>query len=101
MSDEKEVIETASTAAEPVETKKQERMPPIQSRFLYVDVTTKRAKQLRRGALPRLSALKPNSPTVTRPNVPHRVERIAMQEVDSGLICYEVLDPTLSKPEKS
>ena len=95
MSDEKEVIETASTAAEPVETKKQERMPPIQSRFLYVDVTTKRAKQLRRGALPRLSA-----PTAGS-KVPHRVERIAMQEVDSGLICYEVLDPTLSKPEKS
>jgi len=30
--------------------------PPIESRFLYVDVAAMRAKQLRRGALPRLSA---------------------------------------------
>ena len=98
MGDEKEVIEMAPTA---VETKKQERMPPIQSRFLYVDVTTKRAKQLRRGAVPRLSALKHDSPTVARPNVPHKIERIAMQEVDSGLIRYELPEPNSSLRGKS
>jgi DNA-directed RNA polymerase omega subunit len=101
MNDEKEVTKAAPTAAEPVEILKQERMPPIQSRFLYVDVTTKRAKQLRRGALPRLSALKRDSPTVTRQNAPHKIERIAMQEVDSGLIRYVVPNPTLPQPEKS
>jgi hypothetical protein len=28
--------------------------PPIESRFLYVDIAAMRAKQLRRGALPRI-----------------------------------------------
>jgi DNA-directed RNA polymerase subunit K/omega len=52
--------------------------PSITSRFLFVDVAAQRAKQLRRGALPR----------VERPVGPHKLERLAMQEVRGGLIQY-------------
>jgi DNA-directed RNA polymerase subunit K/omega len=54
---------------------------PITSRFLFVDVAAQRAKQLRRGALPRLE----------RASVgvgPHKLERVAMEEVRTGLIQY-------------
>ena len=66
-------------------------MPPIESRFLYVDVASQRAKQLRRGALPRLKDLAPDPETGVRPVSSHKLERIAMEEVDSGLIIYELL----------
>lgn len=55
---------------------------PPGSRFLFVDVAAMRAKQLRRGALPRLRSdeghhlLKP--------------ERIAMEEVGKGLVSYDL-----------
>lgn len=55
--------------------------PAITSRFLFVDVAAQRAKQLRRGALPRLQ---PAPPAV----VPHKLERLAMEEVRAGLIPY-------------
>ncbi len=53
---------------------------PITSRFLFVDVAAQRAKQLRRGALPRLE----------RGGVqgPHKLERVAMEEVRTGVIQY-------------
>ena len=70
------------TPAEPVKA------PPIESRFLYVDVAAMRAKQLRRGARPRLAdeaeALDQHRPT------PHKAERIAMEEVRRGLVLYDV-----------
>ena len=56
---------------------------PITSRFLFVDVAAQRAKQLRRGALPRLE----------RPGSPHKLERIAMEEVRQGVIHYTL--PTI------
>ncbi|PYR59642.1 MAG: hypothetical protein DMF85_07235 [Acidobacteria bacterium] len=52
---------------------------PITSRFLFVDIAAQRAKQLRRGALPRYERPSP---------APHKLERIAMEEVRSGLIQY-------------
>lgn len=52
----------------------------ITSRFLFVDVAAQRAKQLRRGALPRLE----------RTGSPHKLERIAMEEVRTGLIQYSL-----------
>ena len=59
--------------------------PPIQSRFLFVDVAALRAKQLRRGARPRLGE---------NPVVPlHKAERVAMEEVRRGLVYYEVRPP--------
>lgn len=66
-----------------------ERMPPIESRFFFVNVAAHRAKQLRRGALPRLRALRPDPQTGARPPMGHKLERVAMEEVDEGLIVYE------------
>jgi DNA-directed RNA polymerase subunit K/omega len=54
--------------------------PPITSRFLFVDVAAQRAKQLRRGALPRLEGFAG----------PHKLERVAMEEVRTGLIDYSL-----------
>ena len=56
-------------------------LPPIQSRFLFVDVAALRAKQLRRGARPRLGE---------EVAVPHKAERVAMEEVRRGLVYYDV-----------
>jgi DNA-directed RNA polymerase subunit K/omega len=61
--------------AQPVETP----AAPITSRFLFVDVAAQRAKQLRRGALPRLERGMPG---------PHKLERVAMEEVRTGVIHY-------------
>lgn len=58
--------------------------PPIQSRFLFVDVAALRAKQLRRGARQRLG-----DDTV----LPHKAERVAMEEVKRGLVQYDVPPP--------
>jgi DNA-directed RNA polymerase subunit K/omega len=57
------------------------RAQPITSRFLFVDVAAQRAKQLRRGALPRLER-----GTVTSGH--HKLERVAMEEVRTGVIHY-------------
>jgi DNA-directed RNA polymerase omega subunit len=60
-----------------------EPLPPIQSRFLFVDVAALRAKQLRRGARVRFDA-EPGVPA------PHKPERVAMEEVRRGLVYYQV-----------
>ena len=59
--------------------------PPIESRFLYVDVAAMRAKQLRRGALPRL-----DDDLGQHSAIPHKAERIAMEEVKRGLVLYDL-----------
>jgi DNA-directed RNA polymerase omega subunit len=60
-----------------------EPVPPIQSRFLFVDVAALRAKQLRRGAHVRFE------PDRGLP-APHKPERVAMEEVRRGLVQYDV-----------
>jgi len=55
--------------------------PPITSRFLFVDVAAQRAKQLRRGALPKIERV---------PGGPQKLERLAMEEVKRGAIHYTV-----------
>ena len=62
-----------------------EPVPPIQSRFLFVDVAALRAKQLRRGA--RLRILSEEGP------LPKKAERLAMEEVRRGLVMYDVPAP--------
>ena len=57
--------------------------PPIDSRFLFVDVAALRAKQLRRGARVRLQ----DGEGV---HIPHKAERLAMEEVRRGLVFYDV-----------
>jgi DNA-directed RNA polymerase subunit K/omega len=56
--------------------------PPIESRFLYVDVAALRAKQLRRGAKPRLV----DGTDPEHGPKPNKAERIAMAEVRNGLV---------------
>jgi DNA-directed RNA polymerase subunit K/omega len=68
--------------------------PPIESRFLFVDVAAMRAKQLRRGALVRIDETDPAE--LHRP-LPHKAERIAMEEVKRCLVLYDV--PETTKPE--
>ena len=69
-----------------------EPLPPIDSRFLFVDVAALRAKQLKRGARPRLGE--------DVPVLPHKPERVAMEEVRRGLVYYDVVKPTVA-PEAS
>lgn len=77
---------TPETEPEPEPTFEQ--AEPIDSRFLFVDVAAQRAKQLRRGARHRL-AVPGFEPSVGwRPEAPHKLERMAMEEVKRGLIQY-------------
>ena len=68
--------------------------PPIESRFLFVDVAAMRAKQLRRGARVRLGD--DDGPVEQHRAAPHKAERVAMEEVKRGLVLYEV--PSTDKP---
>jgi len=70
-----------------------EPLPPIQSRFLFVDVAALRAKQLRRGARPRLGDEAP---------LHHKAERVAMEEVRRGMVYYDVPEnkPPRRHPEE-
>jgi DNA-directed RNA polymerase subunit K/omega len=69
-----------------------EPMPPIESRFLFVDVAALRAKQLRRGARLRYDA-EPGAPVMKKP------ERMAMEEVRRGLVPYSVPEPKAARAE--
>jgi len=69
-----------------------EPVPPPDSRFLFVDVAALRAKQLKRGARPRLGE--------DVPILPHKAERVAMEEVKRGLVYYAVVQPA-APPEAS
>ena len=52
---------------------------PTTSRFLFVDVAAQRAKQLRRGAIVRVERHAAG---------PHKLERVAMEEVRQRVIQY-------------
>ena len=81
MTDTTETLEPLE--AEPVAPRP--KAPPIESRFLFVDVAAMRAKQLKRGALLRLED---DAESVR--NRPFKCERLAMEEVKRGLVLYEV-----------
>jgi DNA-directed RNA polymerase subunit K/omega len=62
-----------------------EKAAPIESRFLYVDVAALRAKQLRRGARPRLDhAEQPVTAKLIK------AERVAMEEVKQNLVGWDL-----------
>jgi DNA-directed RNA polymerase omega subunit len=82
----------SATIEEPTPAAPVVKVPPIESRFLFVDVAAMRAKQLRRGALVRLS----DDDGVEHRAIPHKAERVAMEEVRRGLVQYEV--PSTDKP---
>jgi DNA-directed RNA polymerase subunit K/omega len=60
--------------------------PAIESRFLYVDVAALRAKQLRRGARPRLDQAEQPLPLVKA----IKAERVAMEEVKNNLVLWDL-----------
>ena len=76
--------------------------PPIESRFLFVDVAALRAKQLRRGAKSRLAAAEPDAATPPAAGAPPapgtpgarkvKAERVAMQEVRQHLVEWNLPD---------
>jgi hypothetical protein len=70
-----------------------ERAGPLESRFLFVDVSAQRAKQLRRGALPRLPGLPSAPPGAPKPDYGRKLERLAMDEVRNGYIDYTLPSP--------
>jgi hypothetical protein len=71
--------------------------PPIESRFLFVDVAALRAKQLRRGAKSRLEPAEDEpAPAPVAPAAPvarkFKAERVAMVEVRAGLVDWQLPD---------
>jgi len=75
------VFEETAPEAAPAAAPVIEPVEPPKSRFLFVDVAALRAKQLRRGARPRLD---PSGPMPLKP------ERIAMEETRRGLVPWEL-----------
>jgi DNA-directed RNA polymerase subunit K/omega len=69
--------------------------PPVSNRFLFVDIAALRAKQLRRGARPRVDQTHDGHP------LPHKAERLAMEEVRRRLVHYDLpaAKPSLHSPE--
>ena len=67
------------------EGKTLEPAPLVSNRFLFVDIAALRAKQLRRGARPRLEEATHES----HPQ-PHKAERVAMEEVRRRLVYYDL-----------
>jgi DNA-directed RNA polymerase subunit K/omega len=63
--------------------------PPVESRFLFVDIAALRAKQLRRGARVRLPE------DFEQPRKP---ERVAMEEVRQCLVQYDIPERTVEPP---
>jgi DNA-directed RNA polymerase subunit K/omega len=57
--------------------------PLVSNRFLFVDIAALRAKQLRRGARPRLDGHD------SHPQ-PHKAERVAMEEVRRRLVQFDL-----------
>jgi len=71
--------------AEPLEP-----APLIESRFLFVDVAAQRANQLRRGARVRIGHEEDR-------HLPHKLERVAMEEVKRQLVHYSLPDPPVAR----
>lgn len=82
------MAQNAETPDDAADDKPAEPAPPISSRFLFVDVAAQRAKQLRRGARPRLQRASAG---------PHKLERIAMEEVRQGVIHYVLPSEPVSR----
>jgi DNA-directed RNA polymerase subunit K/omega len=82
-------MDIETTAAEAVEiAQPSEPAAPVSNRFLFVDIAALRAKQLRRGARPRID----QSPDGSHPQ-PHKPERVAMEEVRRRLVSYDLPPP--------
>ncbi len=87
-----DTAETPELDATPEVIEPVEPAPPVSNRFLFVDIAALRAKQLRRGARPRLGTPEVETSQGWRPDQPHKLERIAMEEVKQRLILYTLPD---------
>lgn len=67
--------------------------PFIHNRFLFVDIAALRAKQLRRGARPRLD----DAPD--QQSIPHKAERVAMEEVRRQKVYFDL--PPAKSPART
>ena len=84
-----EDVKDLTEADEPAATPQViEPVDPPSSRFLYVDVAALRAKQLRRGARPRLDQAEEPVPHVKAV----KAERVAMEEVKNNLVLWDLPD---------
>jgi DNA-directed RNA polymerase subunit K/omega len=70
--------------------------PLVSNRFLFVDIAALRAKQLRRGARPRLEQTAHDGHSQ-----PHKAERVAMEEVRRRLVQFDLpaAKPPVHNPE--
>jgi DNA-directed RNA polymerase subunit K/omega len=84
-------IEAPESDATPEATESIEPAPPVSNRFLFVDIAALRAKQLRRGARPRID----QTPHDNHPQ-PKKAERVAMEEVRQQLVQFDL--PAAKKP---
>jgi DNA-directed RNA polymerase subunit K/omega len=68
--------------------------PNVTNRFLFVDIAALRAKQLRRGARVRLD------PATEAHPLPHKAERVAMEEVRHRLVQFDLppAKPPVAEP---
>jgi DNA-directed RNA polymerase subunit K/omega len=87
MSDSTDAIDPSVTE-EQTSDEPRPKAAPIESRFLFVDIAAMRAKQLRRGARPRLDD--DDTPVDTNRPQPRKAERVAMEEVRRGLVLYDI-----------
>jgi DNA-directed RNA polymerase subunit K/omega len=87
MSDSSDALDPSVTE-EPTPAEPRPKAAPIDSRFLFVDIAAMRAKQLRRGARPRLDD--DEMPVDANRPQPRKAERVAMEEVRRGLVLYDV-----------
>jgi DNA-directed RNA polymerase subunit K/omega len=62
---------------------------PVTSRFLFVDIAAQRAKQLRRGARPRLDQAEEHPLPLIKAV---KAERVAMEEVKQNLVQWDLPD---------
>ena len=74
-------------------------LDPNESRFLFVEVAAQRAKQLRRGALNRLSPAPVEAGAADMPAPAHKPERVAMEEVRRGFIQYGMGEAPMPEPK--
>jgi DNA-directed RNA polymerase subunit K/omega len=85
-----EAVEPAEVVAEAEPAEPLEPAEPIESRFLFVDVAAQRANQLRRGARIRIGHEEDR-------HLPHKLERVAMEEVRRQLVHYSVPEPPVAR----
>ena len=84
-------LESTEAPAEPFA-----HVAPPESRFLFVDVAALRAKQLRRGARPRLAGMAEGVERTA--DMPRKPERVAMEEVKQGLVPFDIPDAHAEPP---